>query len=189
MDNSAINLRQLASFDNHLIAKIHDIYLESFPRDEQRDFDNMLTLANDKDSPYELLSITDHDNLIIGLLSWWNLSDFIYIEHFAIANNLRGKGIGTQAIELFTANFTLPIIVEVEPPTTQQAIKRINFYSHLEFVMIDFEYIQPPYSIDLKPVPLKLMILNNHCNISPKLIKERLYKTVYKYSPNETASH
>lgn len=94
----------------------------------------------------------------LGLLNYWTLDGFAYIEHLATLPELRGKGIGQQALQLFTNRIERPVILEVEPPTDGLTARRIAFYQRCGFKLWEHNsYIQPPYSPDLPSVPLLLM--------------------------------
>jgi len=94
----------------------------------------------------------------IGFINWWVIEDFRYIEHFAIASQFRNCGYGSQVLSHFIRCSSHPIILEVELPNSDQAIKRINFYERIGFKgHPKFKYIQPPYPGSEIEVPLMLM--------------------------------
>lgn len=69
-----------------------DLYMISFPVFEQRtdeQQDDAFSCLN-----YHLNAYAE-DGCFIGFISYWEFSDYIYIEHFAINQSLRGKDMAT----------------------------------------------------------------------------------------------
>lgn len=127
----------------------------AFPYEERRDsFDEKECL---KDSRFRFLSLID-DDTAVGFVALWLLDGFIFLEHIAIDEDKRSSGYGSKAIELIKSEFNLPIILEAEPPVTEQQIKRIAFYKRLGFNVNDYEYTQPSYHGG-EGVPLLLLSL------------------------------
>lgn len=85
-------------------------------------------------------------------------TDFFYIEHFATLPHLRGKGIGASALKAFASVAQdRPIVLEVEPPQTETARRRVGFYRRAGFELLEIPYMQPPYRPGGEEVPLCLM--------------------------------
>ena len=75
--------------------EIKQLYIDSFPSNERREWKEMLLLI---DHPsFNLHQVFDNQKSI-GLISFWNLLNFIFIEHFAIEETFQGKGVGSQVI-------------------------------------------------------------------------------------------
>ncbi len=153
------------------------IYETSFPDDERRDWNPFLELLNNKQ--FSLNEIYDQQKFI-GFISIWDLTEFSFIEHFAIRAAEQGKGYGTQTIEHLLSINSKPIILEVEEPLTETARKRIAFYERLNFRVNTFCYFQPPYSIE--KASIKMLLLSYPTKISPEdfeRIKDQIYHCVY----------
>ena len=181
------------------------VYHASFPIDEQRPIENMLHLIghDERFVAYAIVNEDENDNendnedchpdgrlssLIsqlstqrppIGLLTTWHFKDFIYIEHFAIAPTLRSQGHGTQALQAFIKEHGKPIILEAEPPTDGQSIRRIRFYERCGLTLYDHPYIQPAYTPTSNPVPLRLMGTIDTKSTSLTLVSDTLHREVY----------
>lgn len=155
------------------------IYEETFPPDERREWNKLTELiGNDHFSLNEIY----HQEKFAGFISIWNLGEFSFIEHFAIRDTERGKGIGTRIIRQIIAQISTPVILEVEEPHTLSARKRIGFYERLNFWVSDGDYCQPPYAIDKNKVKMLLMSYPNR--IQPENfagIKNRIHDVVYQY--------
>ena len=137
---------------------MEQLYLNSFPPEERRDWSQILRMTSDRHHPLHLMLITFSDKPA-GLLTWWNFGDFRYVEHFAVNPEMRGNGIGKKAIEAFVRGSRSAVVLEVEPEATgEMARRRIGFYKRCGFTPhADYIYIQPPYGPGLAEVPLTLM--------------------------------
>jgi len=160
-----------------LILNLKDIYENSFPPDERRDFEKLKILCS---NPFFSFFYILKDKIVIGFYTFWNFKDFNYIEHLAIKADFRGKGLGTELIKKIKSESDQLIVLEVEKPENTIAKKRVEFYESAGFKLCEFPYIQPPYSKDKLPVPMNLMTYPKHLNNSEfLLIKQTLYKEVY----------
>ncbi len=84
--------------------------------------------------------------------------DMIFLEHFAVSQQLRGNGIGSRLMRHFK-ELTSPsmIVLEVEPPEGETECRRISFYQRMGFFLNSGEYFQPAFGKDMPDIPLKLM--------------------------------
>ena len=133
-----------------------DTYTSSFPLDEQRPTASIAALLTSEER-FTAMVLLDKDDSFVGILTTWTFDTFIYIEHFALHPALRSQGNGSIALQVFIQRNTLPIILEVEPPTDTLTQRRVSFYERCGLRLYDHPYIQPPYSPGLSPVPLQLM--------------------------------
>lgn len=134
----------------------------SFPACERRDFDEQFSEFQKPPFRSMVLENSGSPSQILGFMNYWELSELVYLEHFAVAREFRRRGIGGQLMERLRANHNVPVILEVEPPeTSEYAMRRIRFYEHLGFFTNDFEYYQPPYRTDETPIRLILMSSGN----------------------------
>lgn len=136
-------------------SQIFDILKNSFPQAERRSFDAHFS---EFENP-EFRSMVLEDNDILGFMNYWELCGFIYLEHFAIIKEMRGKGLGALLMdELKKMSGKLPIILEVElPEISDIAERRVHFYERLGFILNSYKYLQPPYNDGEKPQPLAIM--------------------------------
>ncbi len=51
----------------------------------------------------------------IGFISFWEFKDYLYIEHFAINNEIRGKGYGSTILNKFIKSTPKTILLEIDP--------------------------------------------------------------------------
>lgn len=154
-----MKLEKLNLLDQSEIMFLQNIYLNSFPIEERRPIDQMLNLYEDNRDKFKIL-LCIKENERIGFFNYWKLRDFIFVEHFAILPEFRRIGYGSKVINLFIEKISLPIVLEVEPPTSHWDERRIVFYERLGFKLWDtIEYKQPSYHGDGKSYPMKLMSL------------------------------
>ena len=134
--------------------KIYDIMKNSFPPSEMRNFNDQLSLL---DNQFYNILIKHSDDKIVGFLCIWEFSEINFIEHFAIDKEFRGSGIGSKMLEEYLQNTTKEVFLEVEPPLTDLAIRRIEFYKRLGFKQNTFEYFQPALQKGQSPIRLNIM--------------------------------
>lgn len=162
-----------------LFTRLFAIMEYSFPKDERRDFDEQF--AEFGKPLFRSLVREDNDN-ISGFMNYWQLDGFVYLEHFAVAKELRGHGLGSKLMEKLCAVADCPIILEAEPPElSETAAHRIGFYKRLGFFLNNYEYYQPPYHKGEKPV--RLMIMSKPAPLSEEQftkIKNTLYRDAYE---------
>lgn len=142
-----------------LLEKVQAIYDEAIPPQERWSFAQFLTLAQKQ--PRFTAHLIWVDAHIAGVASYWRFEEpcaFGFIECIAIDRTLRGKSLGTQTMQTLLAHLAIPVVLEVEPPQTEQAIQRIRFYERLGFTIWDRTYIQPAYASTLPEVPMFLMV-------------------------------
>lgn len=161
---------------NQLNAEVRIIYESAFPKDERREWILLSSLITNPDFCFNLIF---YNHILIGLISLWNFEELIFIEHFAIRDSERGKGYGTEVINQ-VVSMKKPVILEVEEPLSDMAIKRIRFYERLHFSVSDGVYFQPPYSKGRKMVKMQLMsfpneLLSSNFESTKKLIHQHVY--------------
>ncbi len=157
---------------------LKQIYEDSFPSDERREW---LEISELIQHPKFIIYRIYNNEELIGLITVWNLNHFIFIEHFAIRQNLRGKLLGTQVVNQVITECDKTVIVEVEEPINDTAQRRIAFYERLGFVVFSGIYYQPPYSNGKNRVKMMLMSFPNQLTtIEFSEVKSSIYRIVYK---------
>ncbi len=157
--------------------KVFDIMSEAFPYDERRPKEAEFALLSNPD--FHIYVYKDEEaGDVKGFISLYDFQEFCYLEHFAISSKYRNHGIGSKILTGIKSLYD-NIIFEVEPPTTEQAVKRISFYNRNGFVLNDYEYIQPPIYDGRAQVPLMIMSSNVLDFNTFTRTKDILYKRVY----------
>jgi len=151
---------------------------EAFPENERRDIPlQREMIRHNKKFFWNVVLFQD---IPAGLLAFWNLGSFIYIEHFAIDPAKRNHGIGEQTMKEFIRKNKGPFVLEIEIPDTEISRRRMLFYERMGFRLADCPYEQPPYRKTDKSVPMRLMTYGKlfQRNDFPEIISA-IYKNVY----------
>jgi ribosomal protein S18 acetylase RimI-like enzyme len=174
-----IQLERILSATEIQLKKIRKIYENSFPPDERRDFVKLKALLSD--SRFTLSAIVFEDE-VVGLFSFWDFKHFVYVEHFAVAREFRGNGLGSYVLKSFMDQEKRPVVLEVELPEDPVSFKRINFYKNFGFSVCKEAYIQPPYDKGKQSVPMLIMISNEAAAALPfSMIEKNLHQEVYGF--------
>ena len=112
-----------------MFAPAMELYGMSFPYNEQREPDSQAKIMSDPEYHFEL--IYENESFVGTVLSWEN-ADFIYIEHFCMLPDVRGRGCGARALELLRARGKT-IILEIDPPVDDISRRRKDFYERNGF--------------------------------------------------------
>ncbi|WP_165043159.1 GNAT family N-acetyltransferase [Dysgonomonas sp. ZJ709] len=153
----------------HLIKDINDkwydifrpIYSTSFPIHEQRDTAQQIkAFESDRYS----LECTIENSTLIAFIAYWEFEEYIYIEHFAVNDKLRGQNYGSLILHEFINKKEKTVLVEIDPLTDDISIKRLRFYERLNFNINEYDHYHPPYN--KKYAPHKLVLLSHNHQIS-----------------------
>ncbi|MDR2122100.1 MAG: GNAT family N-acetyltransferase [Flavobacteriaceae bacterium] len=156
-----MKLEKLNLLNQGDVAFMENLYTESFLKEGRRPVDRMFKTYEENKDIFSILLAVQDDNRI-GFFTYWDLGEFIFAEHFAIYSDFRDSGYGSKVINLFMESTTKPIVLEVEPPDSRIAERRIVFYERLGFKLWDdIEYRQPSYYQDGKSYPMILMTVGD----------------------------
>ncbi|MCC8172209.1 MAG: GNAT family N-acetyltransferase [Parabacteroides sp.] len=170
---------RITSPDDALLEEVERTYLAAFPPEERRDFAGLKTLIY-PDSPFTVQAFLIEGEYA-GFITYWNLDDFYYVEHFAIDEVVRNGGIGGKALKQFLGRCDMPVVLEVERPENEISRRRIGFYERSGFRLDTHPYRQPPYRSGGEWLDLYLMTYGKlDMDRMYDVVKERLYKQVYR---------
>jgi ribosomal protein S18 acetylase RimI-like enzyme len=174
-----IILQKLLPTDKLYLKKVKKIYETSFPPNERRYFKKVVALLTD--NRFCLFAIT-FENEVVGMLSKWDFSTFVYIEHFAISLTFRGNGLGSHILQKIMQDENRQIVLEVELPDNIFSLTRIKFYERFGFTICSESYIQPPYDKTKEAIPMFIMTTQKIDSVIVfQNIKKILYKEVYGF--------
>ena len=156
-------------------------YEASFTVDERRHFDELITLLA---YPDMYLCALLNDYQLVGFSTYWQWKDVLFIEHFAIDPEQRGKQFGQQALVQLLRIKCRYCILEVERPHDEISQRRVHFYERQGFTLNTFDYVQPPYQPHKAAIPMWLMSVpaipdQETFNTLSLLIKKQVYKRFY----------
>lgn len=177
---ATISLTQINRSDDSALSKVQSLYLDAFPPEERRPWEQLSVLIDDLSGLFMMYVATTADGSFAGFITLWHLPGADYVEHFAVDPSMRGSGIGGTIIDnIRRQSGDRALILEVElPQTGPDAPRRIAFYKRHGFEPLnDFTYIQPPYAPGLPQVQLLLMTTRPIADVAA--IASQLHTIVY----------
>lgn len=173
-----IQLTPLAESDHPHFAK--ELFESAFPDEERPPFGEIKKRNTDH---FHFLVATLAEDEPVGILTYWTFGDIVYIEHFAIAEELRNQGLGKAVFLNFISQQTKQIILEVELAHNEVSEHRIEFYASMGLFQNPQEYWQPSYKKGEKKLAIPMMIMSKY-ELDDEEFEETkhiLYKNVYHY--------
>lgn len=146
-----LKLRQIKAAE---FEEVYRIMSDSFPVNEYREYEKQLAIMK---KPEYKIFVPKERTGIKGFISVWEFKNFAYVEHFAVHRSYRGKGLGSEILLSLKSKYNCPIVLEVEVPEDSVTKKRVKFYELNEFVLNEWNYIQPSYQPDVPGPHLQLM--------------------------------
>lgn len=158
-----------------------DLYLDIFPETQRHVREDFEALLEKEDIFFA--NVVLMNGSVIGFFNYWNLDEFVYLEHLAVEPPMRGHKLGEKLVDLLKKSIVdKPIILEVERAEDSEfGERRIEFYRRLGFELLPFDYKQPPYRPDGDWISLHLM--SNNLALASDRFDEFvsiLYSRVYK---------
>ena len=174
MDRLNLKKFNTSDFDNFF-----ELMEEAFPSIERRNYEDQKELLDEIE--YEIIVNKNEKQSINAFLANWKFNEFNFIEHFAVAKELRGHGLGSLMLKDYLSKSNKLIFLEVELPQDKTSIKRLEFYERLGFYLNDFYYLQPPMQKQYDFLPLKVMSYPRAVDNSEFIkFKNIVYDKVYK---------
>lgn len=141
--------------DNIGIDELYNLLSDSFPYYEIYDKSHFEKLFSNEN--YNVNAYYENRKLV-GIATWWRFENNIYLEHLAVDKKYRGNGYGSVILTNFIHSFTKPVILECEPPLTETARRRIDFYTSNGMLLnYEYEYVNPPMRKDAPGYDLVIM--------------------------------
>lgn len=155
-----------------------DLFETSFPPEERYDFD----LVYYRDSEVFSFLVVSEGAEPVGIISYNDFVDFIYVEHFAIHGSLRGRGYGGRVItEFFARQGDKQVVLEVEMPNDEDSRRRIDFYQKHGMTLNTQCYWQPSYVEKRLILPMCLMSRSPLDDKQFIFCRDAIYHRVYRY--------
>ncbi len=168
-----ITFTTLAESDHSHFAQ--KLFEEAFPEQERPPFSSL----RQRDAGKFHFLVAENGDQPVGILSYWNFQDLIYIEHFAIAPELRNQGIGKATFLYFLSQQTNQVVLEVETPHSEESEHRIEFYASMGLFRNPQPYTQPPYRQGGQEVDMIIMSKYELDDDEFSEIRNILYSEVY----------
>ncbi len=138
-----------------------ELYNATFPDEQRRiyrDADHVANFVKMKGGKFHAFAYDDGGEDFLAFLTYWTFKGYVYIEHFAVKPEHRGKRIGAAMLSHLFSTVGPDVLIEVEHPDSAEAERRIKFYERNGFrVRRELNYTQPPYAPGGKSVPMLLM--------------------------------
>lgn len=121
------------------------LYAQSFPAHEQRAAVSQAAVLHN--AAYHFTLLFD-GAAFVGILLYWDAGRFLYVEHFCICPELRGRQYGQRTLALLHKQADRDgktVILEIDPPVDAVSIRRKGFYERAQYHANAFAHIHPPY--------------------------------------------
>lgn len=184
MDEITIYSRENV-ISNERFAELFEIMEYSFPPTERGSM--RLHMREFERESFRSMCLTSElrGGKISAFMNYYTFSDFVFLEHFAVARELRNKGVGSKLVKELLLREGKPIVLEAEPATqSDNARRRIDFYQRLGFHVNPYTYYQPAFSSEYPAI--ELVLLTNPKPLSKEefvATRNILYKEVYRVNP------
>ena len=136
-----MRLERVTGGGHPLYEKALALYCISFPPHEQREAASQVKILGDAEYHFSLIR---DGELFVGLVLYWETDSFVYVEHFCILPELRGRKYGQSALKLL-AGSGKPVILEIDPPVDEISVRRKGFYERCGFAENPYPHVHPPY--------------------------------------------
>lgn len=133
---------------------IYELYMTAFPKEERKPF--ALMLEKCQDGSMEMLSIEDEENNFLGLAIFVLYDDLALLDYFAIAEDKRNCGLGSEALTCLQKyylgkRFFLEIEnAKVDAPNQEERRRRRAFYLKNNMTVM-------PFMVDLFGVEMEIL--------------------------------
>lgn len=168
-----MNSYLLNSIEDKYFQECWEIYQKSFPKEEKRFIQEQEKIL--KDNSYNARAYV-YNNKVIGFIFYWQLEEYIFIEHFAIHSDYRGNSFGSKILKEFLIDKN-NIILEIEKIVDEVTLKRYEFYKRFDFCMNKYLHYQIPFRENDKK--LELLLLSYKRELTT-LEYEKVYKNMKK---------
>lgn len=164
----------ITSSGDDRVQEIYASYTTTFPVDEQRDKEHFESLFS---NPHVKFMSVIHESEAIGYLILWELSSFVFVEHFEVFEAFRSKKLGSHIMHHLSESYP-NIILEIEPAElSEDASRRYSFYQRNNFTLIDTTHVQPSYGEGKKS--LNLWLLANYTPENIEEVKKEIQDIIY----------
>ena len=168
-----ITFTNLSESDHSHFAQ--QLFEEAFPEQERPPF----SILRHRDAGKFHFLVAENGDEPVGILTYWTFDDLVYVEHFAIDEELRNQGLGKAVFLNFLSQQQEQVVLEIEPPDTEEADHRLEFYASMGFFQNPQPYVQPSYHNDDRTVPMIIMSKYELDDDEFSEIRDLLYREVY----------
>lgn len=140
--------------ENPSFGKVEALYLSAFPLSERKPFSVITDLR--KAGMVEIISIEDDNGVFLGLAITAFYRDLALLDYFAIADDVRGHGIGSTALQLLKERYAdKRFFIEIETTegeseNHEERVRRKAFYERNGMTVL-------PYVVNLFGVEMEML--------------------------------
>jgi len=134
-----MEIRRLTQITDPLYEQAIALYKISFPAHEQREARSQSQILQQESYHFDV--ICDNGEFI-GEILYWDIGGAFYIEHFCILPSMRNKHYGQKVLSAYQPT---TLILEIDPPVNEIAIRRKGFYERCGFVENPYFHVHPAY--------------------------------------------
>ena len=156
--------------NNEQWKKVWELYENSFPVAERRKLEDHLRAS--ENNFFHPVSIWENKQFI-GIVFYWEWSNYRYIEYLAVNPKLHGHGYGSKIIKRIRDS-EHTIILEIDPLINELSVRRLQFYERAGFTLTPYRFMHLPYRLD--GAPQELLILS-----FPKMITKEQHNDFLKF--------
>lgn len=173
-----MNLHRMKTIEDPYWEQAWEIYRENFPEGERRRlFDQERMLLDER---YYCTAILER-GVVRGILFHWKIDGFLFVEHLAIHQRSKGRGIGTRILEK-VKKMPEKLILEIDPPEDAVSIRRKRFYERAGLVLNPYDHQNLPVRIGQEGIPLRVMTFGAPlCEVEYSLFRKRLMTDLIQY--------
>ena len=113
-----MELKRITNINNPIYENALNLYRISFPYHEQREPHSQTEILGF--DAYHFDAAYDNGSFV-GEILYWEINNFLYIEHFCILPEMRNKGYGQKTLEILQSK---PLILEIDPPIDHVSLSR-----------------------------------------------------------------
>ncbi len=154
----SVELKQV--FSEKRLDEIHSLYETAFPAGEKKPFS--MIVSGLETGLVEILAVEENDKFL-GLAIMAKAGDRVLLDYFAIADEARGTGVGSAALQALRKRYQgMRIIIEIESTKCVDEeelvlrTRRKKFYLRNGFTML-------PYYIDLWGTEMEMLSNGQPC--------------------------
>lgn len=143
MKNSPVTFVRVTRDNGDLFAWAYNLLDDSFPYEERRSRRDQLQVLS---HPDYRLCVAMCDGNKVGVVGYFETSEFIYFENFCTLPQLRNCGFGSKILQALVAQYPDRLFVlEAELPTDELTTRRIGFYKRNGMQTNVYDHVQPHY--------------------------------------------
>ena len=146
-----MHFEHITSKHHPMYEKARELYHISFPWHEQRESASQNAILGNEAYHFDL--VYDGETFV-GEVLYWEIADFLYIEHFCILPKMRSRRYGQKVLSMLQGK---PLILEIDPPQDEISMRRKGFYQRCGFTANPFSHVHPPYHKDAEGHELVVM--------------------------------